>query len=800
MFEFQPLTPRVSRMRERYRTTFPTLSTERARIVTEYYKEHVAEPSILKRANLLYKLCQEMTVLVEEEELIVGNIAPTYRGSSLWPEYGINWLFDELKDGTFENRARDEESHEISQEDKEYILSIEDFWRKNGISPRMTAIMPDGLPKTFGSGVISFQGENMCSNPTGHFNANYDKVLTKGFGAIKKEAQEHLDAMEGRVFGDKAKKYTFYKAITIVCDAAILLSKRYAQLCREKAQTASEVRKAELLKMAESLDHIMENPCRTFHEAVQAVFLYQLVMAIDGNMHGLTIGRLDQYLWKFLDKDLKENRTTMEQAQEVLDCFFLKIADCCKVWSVASARNSGGYTSGQHMTLGGQTKDGKDATNPVSYMMLQSAARLVIHDPPLSLRVHKGTPDELFEAAIECAKRVGGIPTMQNDEIIIPALLKKGFSLEDARNYCIIGCVEPAGTGCEWSACGGSGKESYWNMANALMLAINNGINPLTGVQAGLPTGYLYEMKSFEEVKEAFVKQTNYFVDWHITMTNFYELVAAENMPIPIASATMDGCMESGLDVTWGGAKYNSTGVSAIGCGNVADSLSAIKYLIFDKKECTARELYDAMMANWEGYEPLRQKILNEVPRYGNADSYVDELARWATSVFIDRVNAATGFRGSYRPGLYPVSAHIAFGKATAATPDGRLAHTPLADGISPVQSMDKNGPTAVLRSVSVLDTLNCGNGTLLNMKFHPKSVEGVEGNNKIKDLVKTFFSMDGMHIQFNVVSSDTLRAAQKNPEEYRDLVIRIAGFSAYFIELYKELQDDLIRRTDQVF
>jgi pyruvate formate-lyase/glycerol dehydratase family glycyl radical enzyme len=800
MLELQAVTPRVAKLRERFRSTFPTLSTERAKIVTDYYKEHVADPSIIKRANLLYTICEQMTVLVEEDELIVGNLAPTYRGSTLWPEYGIDWLCEELKDGTFESRKRDEERHEISQEDKEYILSIEDFWRKNAISPRMTAIMPDGLSKTFGSGVISYGGVNMCTGPTGHFNANFEKVINKGFAAIRAEAQAHLDKLEGKVFGDSARKYTFYKAITIVCDAAILFSKRYAEKCREKAAGASEVRKAELLKMADSLDHIMENPCRTFHEAVQAISLYQLIMAIDGNMHGLTIGRLDQYLWKFLESDLKNNRTTIEKAQEVLDCFFLKIADCCKVWSVASARNSGGYTTGQHMTLGGQTKNGEDATNPVSFMMLQAKARLLVHEPPLSLRVHKGTPDELWESAIECSKRVGGVPTFQNDEIIIPALVKKGLSLEDARNYCIIGCVEPAGTGCEWSACGGSGKESYWNIANALVLAINNGINPLTGVQAGLPTGYLYEMKTFDEVKEAFVKQTNYFVDWHITMTNFYELVAAENMPLPIVSATMDGCMESGLDVTWGGAKYNSTGVSAIGCGNVADSLSAIKHLIFDKKEYTAREFYDAMMANWEGHEPLRQKILNDVPRYGNGDDCVDGLAGWATRVFIDRVNSASSFRGSYRPGLYSVSAHIAFGKATAATPDGRYAHEPLSDGVSPVQSMDKNGPTAILRSVSHLDTINCGNGTLLNMKFHPKSVEGEDGNNKIKDLIKTFFSMNGMHIQFNVVSNETLRDAQRNPDAHKDLVIRIAGFSAYFIELYKELQDDLIRRNEIVF
>jgi formate C-acetyltransferase len=334
-------------------------------------------------------------------------------------------------------------------------------------------------------------------------------------------------------------------------------------------------------------------------------------------------------------------------------------------------------------------------------------------------------------------------------------------------------------------------------MANAILLAINNGKNPLTGKQSPLQTGYLYEMKTFDEVKESYEKTVNYYADWQVTMTNFYELVAAEIMPIPIASATIDGCIESGLDVVWGGAKYNSTGTSGIGCANVADSLSAIKYLVFDTKKYTAHEFYDAMMANWEGYEPMRQEVLNSVPRFGNDNPYVDEIARWSMSVFADRIAQGTGFRGKYRAGIYPVSAHIAFGSNTWATPDGRLAHEPLSDGISPKQGLDKQGPVATLNSASCLEHGKFANGTLLNMKFHPKSVEGDNGLTKLCHLVETYFDKGGMHLQYNIVSSDTLRKAQQQPEEYKDLVIRIAGFSAYFVELYKDLQDDLIKRTD---
>jgi formate C-acetyltransferase len=797
MFEFRPVTERVQRMRERYRATYPRVGVERARLVTEFYQNNPALCGIYRRAYLLRHLCENLTLRVEDDELIVSNLAPTYRGSTLFPEFGLNGIFDELHNGVWESRTHQEESHYLAPEDKEYLLSIEDYWRKNGLSSHMDANAPDGLKSTLGSLVMVYAGRNMSEGPTGHFNANYPKVLGKGFKAIRQEALDHMAAMEGRVFGNDARRYTFYKAVTIVCETAMILSKRYAALCREKAKTAGRQREGELLGMADILDWIMENPCRTFHEAVQAVNLYQLLLDFDGNMHGLTIGRLDQHLGSYLEADLAAGRTTLDEAQEVLDCFFIKISETCKVWSKPAAESSGGYTSGQHMSIGGVDKDGNDATNRVSFMMLQSMGRLLLHEPPLSLRVHDDTPDALWEAAFETTKRVGGIPTLQNDKVIIPALMKKGLSLEDARNYCIIGCVEPSGSGCEWPACGGSGRETYWNMANALQLAINNGINPLTGAHGGLPTGYLYDMKTFDEVKEAYVKQINYFVDWQATMTNFYELVAAELMPIPIASATMDGCMEKGLDVVWGGAKYNSTGFSGIGCANVADGLAAIKHLVFDTKKYTARQFYDALMSNWEGNEVMRQEVLNDVPRYGNDNPYVDELARWAMDVFSDRVNQATGPRGGYRPGLYPVSVHVIFGKMTWASPDGRKKGEPLADGISPKQGLDKKGPAAILRSAAMINHVNNGNGTLLNMKFHPTSVEGMDGLTKLKNLVQTYFDMDGMHLQYNVISSDTLRAAQKNPEEHKNLVIRVAGFSAYFVELHKELQDDLISRTD---
>jgi formate C-acetyltransferase len=536
------------------------------------------------------------------------------------------------------------------------------------------------------------------------------------------------------------------------------------------------------------------------------MFMYQLGLCLDGQQHGISFGRVDQYLGSYYDADIAAGRITHGKAQEMLDLFYLKIAEMNKIWPYFATLSGPGYTSGQLMTIGGVTKEGKDATNAVSFMMLQSAGRLVLHDPPQSLRIHKGTPQELWEAAIETTQIAGGVPTFENDDIIIPALMERGLPIESARNYCLIGCVEPQSCGDEWACPGGNGTESFFNLLNAFLLGINNGYNPFRGSdgklggQAGLPTGYLYEMKTFDEVLDAVKKQIEYFVNWHISLVNTWEYIASEHMQLPLLSATIDGCMESGRDVMKGGAKYNSTGNAAIAIGNIADGLAVVKYMVYDKNLITARELYDAIMANWEGKEDLRQQILNEAPHYGNDNEYPDQFARWASDIYGNAVNAATGPRGRYAAGLYPVTAHVLFGMLTAASPDGRKTGEPLADGISPVQQMDKSGPTATLKSVSVIDQKKFSNGTLLNMRFHPTALKNETGKAKLIALIRTYFALGGMEMQFNIVSGKTLRKAQEKPEEYRDLVVRIAGFSAYFVELYKASQDDIIKRTELNF
>jgi pyruvate formate-lyase/glycerol dehydratase family glycyl radical enzyme len=802
MFALKPMTARVTRVRERYRTTTPQLCTARLKIVTEFYRENTQLTGILKRAKNFKNLCEKLPIRINDDEVIVGTQATTYRGSSLNPEFGgIAWFRRDWENGTLLDRATD--NYLIDQEDIDYVLSVVDFWEKENNSAKLSEYVPEEYLKCVGNGVTAFT-DKICIMPIGHFCSNYDKVIRRGFGEIIAEARLKMDVMAGRLYGADAEKYTFYRAVVIVSEAMITLSKRYAAACLELARNESDqVRKKELEKMADSLNWIMEHPCRSFHDAVQCLYLYHIGMCLDGQQHGISFGRVDQYLGDFYQADIASGKLTPEAGQELLDLFYLKVAEMNKMGPSTSARGVSGYTSGMLMTMGGVDKNGNDATNEVTYMMLQSAARLVLHDPPQALRIHRNTPDRLWETAIATTMIAGGVPTFEYDEIIIPNLRGRGLSLESARNYCLIGCVEPAGCGDHWSMCGASGWEGYFNMANCFLQAINNGINPFPNPdgsaprQTGLATGYLYEMDSFDQVLEAVRRQMKYFVDWQVSMTNIQEYITARELPLPLVSAAMEGCIESGKDVMDGGARFNSTGFPGIAIGNLVDCLAVTKYLVYDKKICTARELYDALMTNWEGRENLRQYILNEVPRYGNADDYNDQYLRWIGDTFAGFVNAASGPRGPFSAGLFPVAFNVLYGLSTAATPDGRKLGEPLSDGISPMQQMDKNGPTAILASLSRLDQSKYPNGTLLNMKFHPTALSTEESKLKLKALIQTYFDMGGMEMQINVVSSEILREAQKDPDKHKNLVVRVAGFSAYFVELVPGSQEDLIRRTE---
>jgi formate C-acetyltransferase len=792
----------VTRLRKFYRDEIPTLDSERTKIMTDYYMGHMNERPIIKRAQAMYEVLTKMTVRVDEDELIVGNIGKYRKGCFLLCEQqGLDWIPMELDNDIFDKRTLKEGRINMAQEDRDYFRTVVDFWRENNNGQKLRFEWPDGAGDVCSAGVLPYRTERKDAPPHGHFNANFRKAITKGFGAIRAEAREKLESLKGKLFGDDAEKYYFYKAVEISCDAVIQFSKRFADAARaQAAETEDAKRKAELLQMADSLEWIMEKPARTFWEAVQVVYFYGLIINIEGSFIGLTIGRFDQHVGDFLEADLAAGRITPEFAQEIVDCFCLKLAALVGGGPGMGALMMGAYTNNLRLTVGGRKKDGSDASNKASYLLLQSIARLKLHDPTLSLCVHSETPADLWEAGIETAKLNGGNPTLDNTDLIISMMKERGLSQEDANDFCVIGCVELSGSGNDFANVSAPFSMTHIRIANMVLQAINDGKNPLTGLQGGLHTGYLYEMETFEDVWKAYETQHNYFLDWFVSLNNLMEYVGNPHVPVPVASATFDGCMESGKDIMLGGAKYNAVGGAAIGIGTCIDSLIAIKYLVYDKKICTARELYDAVMANWEGYEPLRQRAVNEVPYYGNGDSYADEIAGRVSSLFADRYKSYVGPRGTHNIiGIYSAGAHIMVGHDTGATPNGRFAHEPVSDGASPTQGADKNGPTGVARSILAMHPEKYNNGLQFCMKFHPSCVEGSEGTAKLHHFIHTFFEEGGMQIQYNVVSADMLRDAQKNPEEYKDLVVRVAGFSAYFVELSDAIQNDLIRRTDNV-
>ncbi len=798
MFELKPITPRLQKLRKVYRDTIPKLDAERVMILTGITGKIQNEMPIIARAKTLHEILSKMTVRVEHDELLVGNMAKTFRGCCLWPEYGgLGWLVEELDSGLFDKKQIKDGFMYMDEEDREYIHNVEGYWQENCIAAKLTAAMPEDLHALGNTGV----GIDPFSNgtvPSGHYNANYRKAVEKGFGAIKMDALEKIDGMRGKIGRHDPEKYLFYMAIVISCDSAILYSKRYAAECRRQAGGINDIkRRKELLKMADSLDWIMENPARTFHEALQVCILYQYILLIEGNYLGITIGRLDQHVGDYLKADLEAGLITMDDAQELMDCFFIKTADLFFSGPMMISRVAGAYSNNLRITISGRRPDGSDATNEATFLCLQSASRLKLHDPNLSLGLHRDSPDELIEAGIDTSKIVYGIPCIENADLIIDMLHKRGLAIEDARNYCVIGCIELSGSGCEWSNVSSPFSKGFINIVNILIQSINNGINPQNNKPGGLATGYLYEMRSFEQVKEAFKTQLEYFMDWQFSLNNIMEQVGLKLMPVPMASATMDGCMEKGQDMMHGGAKYNSTGMAILGVGTVVDSLSAIKYMIYDKKLCPAKELYDAVMANWGGYEFLRERIIKEVPHFGNGDPYADEVATWMADLYSSRVNSYKGHRGGYRPGIYSAGAHVLHGYMTGATPDGRRAGQPVSDSASPSQGVVRNGPTGVARSILALNPSNFGNGLQFNMKFHPSSLQGESGTQKMKQFIRSFFDQGGMQLQYNIVDAEMLREAKENPDEHRDLVVRVAGFSAYFVELYEDLQNEIITRSE---
>jgi len=829
-----PQTERIVRLKQQLLATPPRIEPERGMLVTESYKETEGEPIITRRAKAFEHILKNIPITIREDELVVGSATLQSRSCQVFPEFSYSWLEDEFD--TVATRKAD--PFTITEEAKTQLHEAYRYWKGKTSSELAESYMAPqarlGLKHNL------FTTGNYFYNGIGHVCVQYDKVLAVGYEGIMAEAQETLNALH---LGDAdyAKRHHFLEAVIRCCRAAMDYAARYARLARDMAgKCASSVRRDELLQIAANCDRVPAKGARSFWEACQSFWFVQMLIQMESSGHSISPGRFDQYMFPYYEADLKTQSLKPEFAQELIDCIWIKLNDLNKVRDAASAEGFAGYSLFQNLIAGGQNAEGLDATNDLSFMCLQASLHVQLPAPSLSVRVWNGTPHDFLIKAAELTRTGVGLPAYYNDEVIIPALLSCGLTLADARNYCIIGCVEPQCPG----KTDGWHDAAFFNMCRPLELVFTNGMDE--GVQVGLETGDVAKMETFQELLDAYRKQMDYAIELMVNADNAIDVAHAERMPLPFVSCMVEDCIGRGKSMQEGGAHYNFTGPQGFGIANVADAFYAIRKLVFEEKKATLADFRDAMAHNF-GHEDMDEnkvaqlvvavvaslqqqgqtvdaqdianmvdavvsqsqkgggkyrKLLDEIealPKFGNDIPEVDAFAREMAYTYTKPVERFMNPRGGqYQAGLYPVSANVPLGAQTGATPDGRLAKTPVADGVSPAAGRDVHGPTAAANSVSKLDHYIASNGTLYNMKFHPSTLKGRSGLESFANLIRAYFDQKGSHMQFNVVDRETLLDAQKHPEQYRSLVVRVAGYSALFTTLSRSLQDDIINRTEQ--
>jgi len=781
--------PRVARLLSKLAKE-PKISIKRAEILTEYYKHAGPEPEIIKRAKAFRMLLETYPISIDPDELIVGKAAEEPRAALLFPEYSVKWILEELD--MFDKREVDR--FRIDEKDKERLREILPYWMGKTLEDKVSIILPERVKdiSTESASIIAFRSRSKSG--LAHAAPNYEKVLKLGINGIRDEIEAKIKRLD-LTNPDDLEKKIFYDACLIVCDAIIEFSKRYAEKAKELAQKEeNRERRAELEKIAQICNQVPANPARTFHEALQSVWFIYLCFRLFENGNSWSFGRFDQYMYPYYKKDLDNNEISVEDAKELLQCFFIKCSEVGgKLYDLKNAQLYAGNPYGETITLGGIKEDGEDAVNELSYLCLDAIAELKLPHPEIAVRIHNKTPDEFLLKVCEVIKLGCGFPKLFNDEVIIQSLLSQGVPLEDARNYCIIGCVEPEVP----HKTNGWHNAGLINLAKCLELALNDGVCRLTKKQLGPRTGDPRLFSSFEDVLRAFKLQLEYFIRQLVIAVNICDKAHMSFDPQPLASILIDDCLDKGLDWVRGGAHYNWTGIQGIGFANVVDSLAAIKKLVFEDKKITMHELIEALDNNFEGRDHLRSMLL-DAPKYGNDDDYVDMIGNVIVRMLYNIVKRFKNPRGGcYRIGLYGLTSNIPFGKVVGALPDGRKACEPLADNISPMRGRDRQGPTAVFKSVAKLDLARVQNGALLNVKLSPWILRTQDDVTKLASLIRAYFDLGGFHVQFNVISKEVLIDAQKHPEKYPNLLVRVSGYCAYFVELSKEVQDDIIARTE---
>lgn len=785
---------RTERLKKRLLDTVPEVDCERMRLVTESYKMTEGEEIQIKRAKAFKYITENMTLRIMPDELIVGNNGRYIKGGVLFPENNVNWIEDDLD--LFEVRSND--PYKCTEETKTEIRKHIDYWKKYRKWNMFASMVPKETMKVFETEIYNV---SLALNyGIGHTNTSYAKVLNKGYKGILEDIEEKLSKISLALNPEEQEKFNFYRAARITIKAAIGYCKRYAKYAAGLAEKETDKkRKEELLQIAKISEYVSENPARNFREACQLFFFAHVLQWIEQDGYSYTPGRFDQYMYPFYKKDIERGLITREEAQELVECLYVKFSEINQFVDSGSARYWAGDPTGQDLMVGGVDEHGRDATNEMSYICLDAMEHIRLIQPNLSVRYYEGTPEKLRIRAAEVIKTGIGMPQNFNDKIAIDALMKNGASLKDARNFCIIGCVELVVAEDNWA----NGGAAWVTVPKMLELALNQGVSRYgkqKGIQIGPVTKDPRRFESYEEVWDAFVTQLKYFVYHGAILMNLADWIHGELTPQPYLSSLCLSPIENGRDTTRGGTRYNVLCPNAVGVVNVGDSLAAIKKLVFDEKILTMEEMIDLLDTNFEGKETERQMLLNRAPKYGNDDDYVDMIVAEVGRVWCEEAAKYTIPRrgGVHAPGIYTVISNIPFGAIVGALPSGRLAGAPLADGgVSPHVGADKKGPSAVINSAAKIDQRIATNGTLLNQRFHPSALEGAQGSRNLASLIKTYQDKGGYHIQFNVVSSQTLRDAQKNPEKYQDLLVRVAGYSAYFTSLSPEVQDNIIRRSE---
>lgn len=800
---FREMTERIQKMRRRIIDTPASICAERGRIVTDVYRKYEYLPTIELRGRCLESVLREMTIYIDGDTLLAGNQASSDKAAPVFPEYGIDWVIRELD--TFSKR--DGDRFEIDEATKETIRDFAPYWENKTLKQKALSMMPEIAKFYYDQGIIKAEGS--ITSGDGHVAMAYDRILKNGLLYYKKYAEDQCEKLDTSDY-TKIKSYHFYKAFIGIVEAVIEFAERYARLAEEMArdESVSEERRKELIRMAQICRKVPANPAENFYEAVQFIWFIHLILQIESNGHSYSYGRLDQYLKPYYESSIAKYECTEEEALELLQNLCIKTLSVNKVRSWEMTKTGAGMPLYQNITIGGQTPGTPhgDAVNRVSRLLLEAVGSLRLPQPNLTVRYHAGLSKEFMEDCMEVVKLGFGMPAFNNDEVIIPSFIEKGVEEYDAYDYSAVGCVEVAVPGKWGYRCTGM---SFINFPRTFLTALNDGVEPSTGRKIFDCVGHFRDMTSFEQVLSAWKCAIKEVTRVSVIIDNCADVCLEEGYPDVLCSALTENCLETGKALKEGGAKYDFISGLQVGIANLADSLAVIKDVVFTKKQVLPSELWEAMLDDFKSPRGQEiQRIIERCPhKYGNDDDYADELIAEAYSDYIREITKYHNTRygrgpigGTYYAGTSSISANVPHGAATMATPDGRNAGEPLAEGCSPAHNRDIKGPTAVFKSVSKLPTEEITGGVLLNQKISPSIMEEERNVDKLILMVRTFFdTLHGFHVQFNVVSRETMMDAQIHPDKHKDLIVRVAGYSAFFNALSKMTQDDIIERTEQV-